>query len=402
VSRDRVRELGVSVAEITPKTRWIFVEMTTDAGLRGVGEGSLNGEETAVAEAVAQLAPVVFALTGAAPAQLMSVPLPGLAEAAAFSAIDQALWDIEAQRQGVRLAEAMGAVRRTSIPLYANINRRTLDRSPAGFAMSARDAVAAGHEAFKVAPFDEATMEARRAGSLAAAIEPGIRRIEAVRAEIGPERRLMVDCHWRLDEAASELVIAATAEMGVHWVECPLPETPDQFAALTRLRGLANRRDMLLAGCEQSIGTAGFLPFLKAGAYDVMMPDVKYVGGLAEIMRLADVLRKAGVGFSPHNPSGPVCHAASLQLCAAVADLHSLETQFDETPLFDELAGQRLQAVAGGVAALPATAGLGMVLQPSVLERCRTVYWTATRQGDEHVINKNEAIHGERHVGSRN
>jgi galactonate dehydratase len=197
-------------------------------------------------------------------------------------------------------------------------------------------------------------------------------------------------------------VIAASAEMGVHWVECPLPETPDQFAALTRLRGLANRRDMLLAGCEQSIGIAGFLPFLEAGAYDVMMPDVKYVGGLAEIMGLADVLQKAGVGFSPHNPSGPVCHAASLQLCAAVADLHSLETQFDETPLFGELAGQRLQAVAGGLAALPATAGLGMALQTSVLERCCIVHWTATREGDQYVIKIDERIHGERHGGSGN
>jgi galactonate dehydratase len=402
MSRDRVCELGVSVAEITPKTRWIFVEITTDAGLRGVGEGSLNGEETAVAEAVAQLAPVVFALAEAAPAQLMSVPLPGLAQAAAFSAIDQALWDIEAQRQGVRLAEAMGPVHRTSIPLYANINRRTLDRSPAGFATSARDAIGAGHEAFKVAPFDEATAEARRAGNLAAAIEPGLRRIEAVRAEIGNDRRLMVDCHWRLDEAASEFVIAAAAEMGVHWVECPLPETPDQFAALTRLRGLANRHGMLLAGCEQSIGIAGFSPFLEAGAYDVMMPDVKYVGGLGEIMRLADVLRKAGVHFSPHNPSGPVCHAASLQLCAAVADLHSLETQFDETPLFDELSGQRLQAVTGGGAALPATVGLGMVLQPAALERCRTFHWTVTRNGDQHVINNDHKIYGEHHGRGHN
>ncbi len=65
---------------------------------------------------------------------------------------------------------------------------------------------------------------------------------------------------------------------------------------------------------ELGIGEQGFAPFLAAGIYDAMMPDVKYVGGLQTVMRLAEMFAAAGVGFSPHNPSGPICHAVSLHI----------------------------------------------------------------------------------------
>jgi galactonate dehydratase len=192
---DRVRQIEISVVEVTPKTKWIFTEIEAVSGLRGKGETTLTGQEEAVLAATRRLTPIVMDLRKASPGLLPKHhPLPSLPDAAAFSAIDQALWDIVAPRRNLRLADARGGARR-GIPLYANINRRTLDRSPAGFAASARDAIAAGHEAIKIAPFDEATAEARNAGGLYAALIPGLQRIEAVRAVIGSGRRLMVDCH---------------------------------------------------------------------------------------------------------------------------------------------------------------------------------------------------------------
>ncbi len=391
---DPIQAMDFAIAEVTAKTQWIFITLTTAAGLRGTGEATLNGQDAAVADAASGFAPAVFAMPDAVPANLPGQPLASLARAAAFSAIDQALWDIAACRAGVTLAAALGPVRRSAIPLYANINRRTLDRSPSGFGASARAALAAGHEAIKIAPFDEATPEARRRGELAAAIEPGLRRIEAVRAAIGPHRRLMVDCHWRLDEAAAARVVTAAADIGVHWVECPLPETGEQTPAIVRLRTMANSKGMLLAGCEQGIGQDGFLPFIRAGAYDVMMPDVKYVGGLAVVLQLAETMRRAGVAFSPHNPTGPVCHAASMHVSAVVADLHSLESQFDETPLFDALAGQGMQAVTSGNAKLSDAPGLGMHLQPVALGRCRGTAWTAKRENAGYAIDRESIVHG--------
>jgi galactonate dehydratase len=380
MSPDCVAEISVSVVEVTPKTRWIFVEIETKAGARGVGEATLGGSEDAVLHAVAGFTPALFAMRDASPSELPRTDTRNLPRAAAFSAFDQALWDIAAQRRGIRLAEALGSVRRAQIPVYANVNRRTLDRSPAGFAASARGAIAAGHDAVKIAPFDEATVDARAHAALRCAVEPGLERIAAVRDAIGPTRRLMVDCHWRLDEAVAEHVIRVAASLGVHWVECPLPETQERIPALVRLRRLANSHGVLLAGCELEIGLSGFAPFIDAGAYDVMMPDAKYVGGLAKMLCLAQRMRDAGVAFSPHNPSGPVCHAASLHVSAAAEGLHSLETQFDETPLFDALAGAPFRPVEGGATTLPTAVGIGMRLQPRAVAGCQTARWVATQE----------------------
>ncbi len=306
----------------------------------------------------------LFALDHAAPA---AWPTPRtLAEAAAVSALDQALWDVAARRAGQSLATALGGERRSSIPLYANINRRTADRSPAGFAASARDALAAGFEAFKIAPFDEVVPGAAR---VPGSIGPGLARIAAVREAIGPGRDLMVDCHWRLDEEEAGRVIREGEALDLHWVECPLPETPSSLPALRRLRALANARGIRLAGCETAVGQEGFAPFLQAESYDAMMPDAKYVGGLAEMLRIADRFAASGVAFSPHNPTGPICHAASLQVCAAAGTLDRLEVQFDETPVFDELVDGALPHARHGVSTLPPGAGLGVRLSPAVLSR---------------------------------
>ncbi len=232
-------------------------------------------------------------------------------------------------------------------PAYANINRRTLDRSPTGFAASVRDAVAAGYTAFKIAPFDDlsAAMPDAEANPL---IEAGIARTAAVREAIGPDARLMVDCHWRFNEASARHCIDGLAGLNLHWFECPIAESVETLDALKRLRAHANAAGMRLTGLEMEIRREGFRPFLEAGAYDVMMPDAKYAGGPAEMLRIAEEFGRFGVEFSPHNPSGPICHAQSLHIALAAPTLDALELQFDETPLFDALVGKALPEAKGG------------------------------------------------------
>ena len=155
------------------------------------------------------------------------------------------------------------------------------------------------------------------------------------------------------------------------WLECPLAETAANVGALVRLRGLANDRGIRLAGCEQGIGEEAFSPFLVAGAYDAMMPDVKYFGGLAGMLALAERFAAAGVAFSPHNPTGPVCHAASLQVCGAAPAVDRLEVQFDETPRFSALVGGAIPPMRAGVSPLPAGAGIGMRLADDAVAELR-------------------------------
>ena len=312
---------------VTPRTTWIFARVTAADGTVGWGEGTLEGRG-------AQVAAAIEAFGGRLPA---SIP-QDLVEAAAYSATEQALWDLRARAAGRPLADLLGGARRRRVALYANINRGTTDRTAEGFARRAREAVALGFGAIKIAPFDN--------------MKEGYARIAAAAEAIAGRAELQVDCHWRFDLTQAHEALAECARLGVTWFECPIPETPENYPAIKRLRAKANAAGMRLAGAETFIGAEGFRPLLEQGLYDVVMPDVKYAGGLAECLRIAELAARHGCAISLHNPSGPVCHAHSVHLSAALESGERLEYQHGETPKFFEIA-PGLEVPVQGNATLP-------------------------------------------------
>jgi galactonate dehydratase len=311
-------------ARVTPRTTWVFARVVGENGAVGWGEGTLEGRAAEVAAAIGSFRPG---------------PLSNdLVNAAAHSAIEQATWDLKARAAGQPLAELLGGAKRERVALYANINRGTTDRSPAGFAARAAEAAALGFAAIKIAPFDK--------------MDEGYARIAAVAEVLAGRAEVQVDCHWRFDEPKAREALTECARLGVRWFECPIPETPENFAAIRRLRGRANAAGMRLAGAELFIGAEGFRPILEQGLYDVVMPDVKYAGGLVECLRIAKLAALHGAAVSLHNPSGPVCHAHSVHLSAALETGERLEYQHGETPLFFAIA-PGLEAPRGGYASLP-------------------------------------------------
>ena len=195
-----------------------------------------------------------------------SMPLP---VAALWSACALAFDDLKAQKQGKSLTELYGGNASAIIPLYANINRRTADRSPAGFAASARYARDRGFSAFKIAPFDDVTPKRCQDGTAGAAIALGLERIAAVRTTIGADARLMVDCHWRFTSEAAGRLIDAVHPFGLYWLECPIAETEAMIPELVDLRRRCNGAGMKLAGLEEFVGAASFEVFARAGAYEI-------------------------------------------------------------------------------------------------------------------------------------
>lgn len=364
---EKIAEIALRALVASEKTTWLFVVMRGGGGAVGLGEATLNGEEAAVREAFVRLRGGLIGARADEDELLRLLSFETLPEAAFSSAVQQAAADLAARIDGVSLADSLGGAVREAVPLYANVNRRTLDRSARGFAASAADARDAGFTAFKIAPFDDIApgMPTDERRPLQAA---GVDRVAAVRDAIGPDARLMVDCHWRFDEAAAPDALQDLRPCGLHWFECPLPNEADATAALRRIRSRANDLGVLLAGAEKGVLLAGFQPFLEAEAYDAMMPDVKYAGGPQEMLRIAEAFAEAGVAFSPHNPSGPVCHAATVQICATLPGADLLECQFDETPLFDAVQAPEAIETENGRALTPtALNGIGIDLRADML-----------------------------------
>ena len=349
-------------ARISDKTVWTFVRARDADGRSGWGEATLQGRVTELHRHVEALAPVVIAHSSAPYAEtadLVGTQGRSAAESAAIGGIDQAIMDLQAQRQGVPLALALGTPRRSKIDLYANINRGTLDRSPAGFAARARDALADGFRAIKIAPLDDVRADLVDTPEAHRLLDAGIARIAAVRAAIGPDIPLMVDCHWRLNEASASELLRAIEPLSLYWLECPLREDAAALPALRRLRSQANRGGVRLAGCESMTGVEGFRPFIDAGAYDVIMPDVKYAGGLVEMLRIAETAAASGVQCSPHNPSGPIAHAHSVHLSALLEAFPFLEFQYAESPLFFEIVTGAFPDPRTGSSVVPTVPGSG-------------------------------------------
>ena len=366
----RITALRPHAFNVSPKTNWYFIAIETDDDRISWGEASLNGWEPVLGAILDTFhRGLVGSTVEAAHQGLKASPRSpgGLAANAIISALQQALLGVMAEQQGLPLHGTLGKARRSRVPVYANINRATTDRRPEGFAATARRARSQGFDSFKLAPFDQLLPQDCATDTGRQRIRHGIDCVLAVREALGPEARIMVDCHWRFDEQRAIETLKTLRDAKLHWLECPIAERQTNWQAMRRIRGAANEEGVLLAAAETQIGVSSFESILAEGLYDVVMPDVKYCGGPWEMLRIAERCADTDVGFSPHNPTGPVCHLHSLHVAAVAPECQMLEMQFDESPLFGELIAGAGGAVQGSALQVPTGTGLGATVDESSL-----------------------------------
>ena len=346
-----ITHIDSHVLHVSPKTNWWFLSVTDSTGAVAWGEGSLNGWEPMLDVMCAQYQKDWLGLSlDQAQQQVRCAPASpgGLVGNTVVSAFLQAVMGLQAQHAQCAPHALLGPLQRERVPLYANINRATTERTPAGFVATALRARDQGFEGFKAAPFDGLTPDICATAQGRARIHHGVDCMLALRDALGPQAVLMVDCHWRFDPIHAEQTLRDLAPAALHWFECPLAETHAHWPALRRLRQAAHAQGVLLAAAETQVGLASFQTLFDEALYDVVMPDVKYCGGPQEMLRIAQRATEHGVQFSPHNPSGPVCTWHSWQVALAAPQCGMLELQFDESPMYDSLTeGVDLQPVQG-------------------------------------------------------
>jgi galactonate dehydratase len=369
-SEIRIKDVELHSIAASDASNWTFMRISCDRGLLGWGEVTLRSHE-GIMHAVLDL--LRGHLVGKTADDLKGLrrALPsfpsGRAGNAVLSGLDQCLFDLEAQAAGVPLYRLLSDRPRYPLGAYATVNRSICERTPHGFAEATKAAAKAGFGGIKIMPFDRLlphtvrTVEGRQ--EFARAIE----RIAAVRDALPTTTDLMVDCHWRLDETAAIDFIDEVAAFGLTWIECPVPESPLWHEAIGRLRKKANSRNMSLAGGENAVGTAGFAPLIKAGLYDVVMPDIKYCGGHREFSAICRLAAQSGVTISPHNPSGPVAHAHTVHACTAIGLTAAIEQQYDESPLFDGCMASPSPALQASLFECSEAPGLGAAVDLSVV-----------------------------------
>ena len=349
----------------TPRrTSWIFVRLHTNRGLTGLGEASLGSrtdlpELTDAFELVREESP--FDIEQYRRRGWNRARSGGRSMVAAFNALEQAQWDLVGRALDAPVYDLFGGKLRNELSVYANINRLTVDRSPAGLAAAARRAVEEGFGAIKAGPFDGFPSPSAARAEVERAIELGIACVEAMRAAIGPDVKLKIDCHSVFNRALSIDVARRLEPQKLSWYEEPV--APEQLEDTKAIHAAIPQR---LAGGEAFFGAEGFAPLCQERAVDVIMPDVRFCGGILKGRRIATVAGLHGVAVAPHNPSGPVATAASVQLCAGMANFDILEYQLNEVPWRGDLLDPPEQFLRGTIA-VPDGPGLGMELNEPVV-----------------------------------
>ncbi|MDT2006688.1 mandelate racemase/muconate lactonizing enzyme family protein [Rhodococcus opacus] len=297
----------------------VVVHVDTTDGIRGSSYVWLPGTENAPIELPHEAAIVAEAVHGFADAvvgesvfsyeRLWAIKtartvLPGNGIVSfAHSALDMALWDAACKTLGLPLFRLLGA-HKEEVDVYSNDLLDYWNSPTEDLVGKAKELVSEGFTSLKLPgglhPMESADWD--------------IRRLEAVRTEVGSSVELMLDVgnRWSFDQFAR--FASRIDEVGLRWIEDPVPLNEPEL--LLRVRRLL--RTPIATG-ENSFDINELRSLANSGAVDVLIFEPMRIGGVTGSQKLAAICEGIGVPIAPHTypelashlvagkPSGLVC-----------------------------------------------------------------------------------------------
>ncbi len=329
-----------------------LVRVETDEGVTGYGSGdTMDGFE-----------PFEPLFTGQNPLRIAEhvkvIETIGF-HAGRYWPLEAALWDIAGQVTGQPVSVLFGGAGRR-LPAYASFGEA---RSPQARAEAAVAAKAAGFRAMKI------RIDRTSSGF-------SLEALRATREAVGDDIALMADLNqwWRmagdtspaLDLAQVRPIAAELAELGVLWLEEPLPG-----GDLDGMRAL--RAQVRVAGGEMARTPAELLAALDAGALDVVQPDVVLSVGLLRARTIGELALLRHRWFTPHTWTNGLGLLANLHVVAGVGGGPYVEFPYDPpgwTPeRRDFFLAEPVRVDAEGYLNVPDAPGLGARIDHDAVAR---------------------------------
>ena len=353
-----IRSVEIAVVKVNHRGNWVLVRLQTNEGPTGIGDASHAND----AATVKQIHALMELLKGRSPFEVQWFRREAAARSpmdrvnvVAMSGIEQAMWDLQGKALGVSCHTLFGGALANSIPHYANINRCTVDRTPKGFAANAQRAIDAGFTAIKLAPFDGIA----KVGTpkFQEGVDLGVACIEAVRKTVGDRNEVLVDAHSNFNVPTGIELARRLESQRLYWLEEVTPP-----AGLPEIDRAAK---MKTAGGESIFGLTKFREYMEAKSVDIVMPDVKYCGGMLELKKVSALAESYGIPVSPHGPASPIGNAAAAQVSATLPNFLILKLGFGEVPWRAELVNPPEQFEKGATT-LTDRPGLGIELNDKI------------------------------------
>ena len=333
------------------KGDWLIVQIS-DGNYCGYGEASHSCDDNECRETILKLFNAYVKdidLSVTAIEKLSQGPFSradSFVAATAISGLNQALYDLVAKRDRPMDGRKLRNVScQTRVPVYATINRALTTRTLDNYCNIVAEAVEQGFTAIKCAPFEKV----RNDGDQLSQCKEGLLILEYLRKNF-PDLNIRIDFHERFHLETFKKLLPALEPISPFWLEAPLPIGQDYL----ELRSICK---MKMALGELYFGRNGFSMIVDNAWADVIMPDVKHVRMSS---RLLDVCQHFSnkLEISPHNPSGPVSTAASLQAAAISSAVTSLEIPL----IVDNKKAYYLEWIGGGMLRIPDGTGWGVEL----------------------------------------
>lgn len=273
----------------------------------------------------------------------------------ALSAVDIALWDLNARLAGLPLWQYLGAVPTGSVPAYASGGYYLEDKTPGDLAAEMLCYAELGFRAVKL-----------KIGRAAPAHDA--ERVAAVREAVGPGVLVMLDANnaWR-DLPTALHAVRMLEPFDPYWIEEPFG--PDDIENHARL---ARRTPVSIATGEIETGRWAHRRLLEAGGAAILQTDAAVCGGITEYQRIAATADSYGVTMAPH-----WFHDLHVHLVASTPNARYVEFFPDEKVFnFRELIDTQLETGDDGTLRLPMTPGLGFGFAPDAVDRHAVDGWS--------------------------
>lgn len=255
------------------------VEISTDAGLTGLGNGGPGGGPI-VTDHLAKL------LIGEDPFNVerlwdicwrstMHYGRMGVTMNA-ISGVDLALWDIIGKALNQPLYRLLGGAVKPRVPAYCTGN-------------DIEQHIEAGFKMLKLA-IPHGPADGREG------IRRNVELVKRARAALGPDGEIMLDCWMAWTEDYTREMAALIAPYRVYWIEEVLQ--PHDYSGFGRLN--ASISSTRIATGEHEYGRYGFRQLLEHRAASIWQPDLNWCGGLTELRRIGALAAAYDIPVIPH------------------------------------------------------------------------------------------------------
>ena len=335
-----------------PHHKLVVAEISTDAGLKGLGYSLVfggGGAESVLAYLEARLKPLLLGEDPLAVERLWEkmyrgdrgVRRVGIA-GMALSALDIGLWDLAGKAAKLPLFRLWGAVTERVACYGSGGWSKYTDKDLVG---EAERYAAMGCRYYKMKIHDPDPLANRK-------------RVALVKKALGDGVRMMVDVNQKLDVLGNVRQAALLEDLDLLWYEEPV-SSDDNFSCSL----VASQIRIPVATGENHYNRYEFRDLLEKKAAAYLMPDVCRANGFSETLKIAHLAAAHPVRVSPH-----VVYELSIQVCGAIANGFLVELM-DWMPkdLFEEVPSCK-----GGEIRIPERPGHGLALAKGALKKYRT------------------------------